>query len=195
MDAYLERLQEGIRSATHGMSAEDLQRHPEGKWSAAEVLEHLYLTYDGTVKAFERCLREDKPLARSPLLKDRMRTLVVTGLGYLPEGRKAPERTQPRGMRPDEVMREIGPRISAMDDLITQCEARFGKRTRVLDHPILGPLTACQWRKFHWVHGRHHLKQIQQLRQQNSRDGTRTNDGTTTNDGGRTSRPADLPGK
>ena len=62
-------------------------------------------------------------------------------------------------------MREIGPRISAMDDLIAQCEARFGKRTRVLDHPFLGPLTARQWRKFHWVHGRHHLKQIQKLRQ------------------------------
>jgi len=165
MDAYLERLQQAITSATQGMSAEDLQRHPEGKWSATEVLEHLYHTYSGSVKGFERCLHEGKPLARTPLLKDRMRTLVVTGLGYLPEGRKAPERTRPRGMMADEVMREIGPRLSAMDDLMTQCEARFGKRTRVLDHPILGPLTARQWRKFHWVHGQHHLKQIRRLRQ------------------------------
>ena len=168
MDAYLERLQQAITSATQGMSAEDLRRHPEGKWSTAEVLEHLYHTYSGSVKGFERCLREGKPLARTPLLKDRMRTLVVTGLGHLPEGRKAPERTRPHGMMADEVMREIGPRLSAMDDLITQCEARFGKRTRVLDHPILGPLTARQWRKFHWVHGQHHLKQIQKLRQQSS---------------------------
>jgi hypothetical protein len=53
-----------------------------------------------------------------------------------------------------------------MDEVIGQCEARFGKRTRVLDHPVLGPLTARQWRKFHWVHGRHHVKQIQKLRQQ-----------------------------
>jgi hypothetical protein len=164
MDAYLERLQEGIRSATRGMSAEDLRRHPEGKWSTAEILEHLYLTYTGTVKGLERCLHEDKPLARAPLLKDRMRTLVVTGLRHFPEGRKAPERAQPRGMHADEVLREIRPRISAMDDLITQCEARFGKRTRVLDHPVLGPLTARQWRMFHWVHGQHHLKQIRKLR-------------------------------
>jgi|ERR1022692_221110 hypothetical protein len=165
MDAYLERLQQAITSTTRGMSAEDLQRHPEGKWSTAEVLEHLYLTYSGTVKGFERCLHEGKPLARIPLLKDRLRTLIVTGLGHLPEGRKAPERTQPRGMTADEVIREIGPRLSAMDRVITQCEGRFGKRTRVLDHPILGPLTARQWRKFHWVHGQHHLKQIQKLRQ------------------------------
>ena len=165
MDAYLERLQQAITSATQGMSVEDLQRHPEGKWSATEVLEHLYHTYSGSVKGFERCLHEGKPLARTPLLKDRMRTLVVTGFGYLPEGRRAPERTRPRGMMADEVMREIGPRLSAMDDLITQCEVRFGRRTRVLDHPILGPLTARQWRKFHWVHGQHHLKQIRRLRQ------------------------------
>jgi Protein of unknown function (DUF1569) len=164
MDAYLQRLQAAITSATLGMSIEDLRRHPEGKWSTAEVLEHLYLTYTGTVKGFERCLHEGKPLARTPTLKDRMRTFVVTGLGHLPEGRKAPDRTQPRGMLADEVTREIGLRISAMDKVIAQCEARFGKRTRVLDHPVLGPLTARQWRKFHWVHGQHHLKQIRKLR-------------------------------
>jgi hypothetical protein len=164
MDAYLKRLREAITSATLGMTTEDLLRHPEGKWSTAEVLEHLYLTYTGTVKGFERCLQAGKPLARTPMLKDRMRTFVVTGLGHLPQGRKAPERTQPRGMPADEVTREIGPRLLAMEELIAQCEARFGKRTRVVDHPILGPLTARQWRKFHWVHGRHHVKQIQKLR-------------------------------
>ena len=164
MDAYLQRLQKAITSATLGMTVEDLGRHPEGKWSTAEVLEHLYLTYTGTTKAFERVLEAGKPLAGTPLLMDRMRTFVVTGLGRLPEGRKAPERTQPRGKTADEVTREIGPRISAMDEVIAQCESRFGKRTRVLDHPILGPLTARQWRKFHWVHGQHHLKQIRKLR-------------------------------
>jgi hypothetical protein len=53
-----------------------------------------------------------------------------------------------------------------MDEAIAQCESRFGKQNRLLDHPILGPLTGRQWRKFHWVHGHHHLKQIQGLRQQ-----------------------------
>ena len=166
MDAYLQRLQEAIASATRDMSAEDLRRHPEGKWSTAEVLEHLYLTYTGTTKAFERCLQAGEPLARTPMLKDRVRAFVVTGLGHLPEGRKSPKHALPRGMAVEEIVCEIGPRISAMDDQIAQCEARFGKRTRVLDHPILGPLTGRQWRKFHWVHGRHHLKQIHKLRQQ-----------------------------
>lgn len=164
MDAYLRRLQDAIASATSGMTVEDLTRHPEGKWSAAEVLEHLYLTYTGTIKGFERVEREGKPLARTPTLSDRARTIVVTELGYMPEGRKAPERTRPQGMPAEEVVKEIGRRIAAMDELIAQCEARFGRQVRVLDHPILGPLTARQWRKFHWVHGRHHVKQIWRLR-------------------------------
>jgi hypothetical protein len=165
MDAYLQRLQQAIASATRDMSAEDLLRHPEGKWSTAEILEHLYLTYTGTTKAFERCLQAGEPQARTPMLKDRVRTFAVTGLGHLPEGRKSPKHALPRGMVVEEVVRDIGPRILAMDDQIAKCEARFGKGTRVLDHPILGPLTGRQWRKFHWVHGRHHLKQINKLRQ------------------------------
>jgi len=168
MDAYLQRLQEGIQSATQGMSGEDLLRHPEGKWCAAEILEHLYLTYTGTTKAFERCLQASQPQVRARVLRDRMRTIVVVGLGHMPQGRQSPKHALPRGMTPEQVTREIGPRISAMDAAIAQCESRFGKQNRLLDHPILGPLTGRQWRKFHWVHGHHHLKQIQGLRQQSS---------------------------
>ena len=165
MDGYLQRLQEAIADATAGMNIEDLSRHPDGKWSTAQVLEHLYLTYAGTVKGFDRCLQEGRPLSRRVTLKERVSVIAVTGLGYLPEGRKAPERTAPRGIAADEVARAIGPQIAAMDDIIARCEARFGKRTRLLDHPVLGPLTAAQWRKFHWVHGRHHVKQIWKLRE------------------------------
>jgi Protein of unknown function (DUF1569) len=175
MDSYLEQLQQAIDSALRGMSGEELTRHPEGegdrqgKWSAAEVLEHLYLTYTGTIKGCERCLQAGKPLASTITLKQRARITLVIGLGYFPKGRKAPERATPKGLSPDKVLPEIGSQIAAMGELIAQCEARYGARTRVLDHPILGPLTTRQWRKFHWVHGRHHVKQILTLRKtQNS---------------------------
>ena len=62
----------------------------------------------------------------------------------------------------EKIVAEIGPQIAAMDEVIAQCEQRYGSRTRVLDHPVLGPLTARQWRKFHLAHGRHHVKQIQE---------------------------------
>ena len=163
MDSYLQRLQEAIASATKGMTAEDLGRHPEGKWCVADVLEHLYLSYTGTVKGMGRCLEAGKPLVTPATSRQRVSALVVVGVGYMPSGRKAPKQTTPRGIGAEKVQAEIGPTIAAMDKAIADCEARYG-RGLLLDHPILGPLTGRQWRKFHWVHGRHHVKQILRLR-------------------------------
>ena len=44
-------------------------------------------------------------------------------------------------MPAEKVLADIGPQITAMDTLITQCEQRYGSRIKILDHPILGPLT------------------------------------------------------
>jgi hypothetical protein len=164
MDSYLERLREAIASTTRGMSSEELTRRPEGKWSAAEILEHLYLTYTGTQKAFERCLKAGKPLAGAPTFKQRVSATAVTEFGYFPSGRKSPDPVTPKGMPAEKVVADIGSQIAAMDKLIAQCEERYGSRIKVLDHPVLGPLTARQWRKFHWIHGRHHMKQISRLK-------------------------------
>ncbi len=165
MDSYLERLHEAITAATRSMTAEELQRHPPGKWSTAEVLEHLYLSYTGTEKGCDRCLQEGRPLAGVPNWKQRAMIALVTGLGYFPAGRESPKQARPRGTPPEQVLAGIGARIKAMDRAIGECEKRLGKGVVMLDHPVLGPLTAKQWRKFHWVHGRHHVKQIRKLRE------------------------------
>ena len=165
MDSHLARLQEAIASATQGMTAADLTRHPEGKWSAAEILEHLYLTYTGTVKGFERCVQAGKPLTTSARLRHRILIEIVLTAGHMRAGRKAPANTVPRGLPPEKVVAEVGAKIDAMDAIIGDCQARYGERTKLVNHPVLGPLTGAQWRKFHWVHGRHHVKQILRLRE------------------------------
>jgi len=177
MDFYLQRLQDAIASATESLDAEALMRHPDGKWCSAEILEHLYLTYTGTIKGFERCLEAGKPLARTKNWQDRMRTFVVVGLSRLPEGRKAPKNTMPRGLPPEQVRAEVAAKISAMDSVIAKAEEKFGKQTRLLDHPILGPLRGSEWRKFHWVHGSHHVKQIRSLQSGlSAKSGSRSDD-------------------
>ena len=165
MDIALEKLKQAIEDAIEGLSGEDLTWHPPGKWCAAEVLEHLYLTYTGTVKGLERVVAGGKPIVHPATFRQRCRTLLAVGLGYLPEGRKAPRATLPRGVPQDKVRAEISAKIVAMDEIIARCEERFGRHTKVLDHLILGPLTAAQWRKFHLVHGLHHVKQLRRLRQ------------------------------
>ncbi len=160
MDSYLERLQEAVASATQVIGEKDLARRSDGKWSSGEVLEHLYLTYTGTSKAFDRCLKAGKPLASIPTIKQRVAAVLVTEFGYFPEGRKSPDNVCPKGISPEKVVADICAQIAAMDKIIAQCEKHFGSGKKLLDHPVLGPLTARQWRKFHWIHGRHHVKQI-----------------------------------
>ena len=153
-------------SAVEGMSSEQMKWHPPEKWCAAEVLEHLYLSYTGTIKGFEKVLATGKPLTSRASTKQRLQTFVVVGFGYLPSGRKAPGTTIPRGLPVENVRNEVGAKITAMDEIIAQCEARFGRGICLLDHPIFGPLTAAQWRKFHLVHGLHHKKQLLRLREE-----------------------------
>lgn len=165
MITSLDELKQSLESAVEGMSSEQWSWHPPGKWCAAEVLEHLYLSYTGTIQGFERVIRSGKPLASRASMAQRARTLVVVGLGRMSAGRKAPAVAQPKGLPPEKVRNEIGAKIAAMDAIIALCEARFGRRVQLLDHPILGPLTATQWRRLHLVHGRHHQKQLLQLRE------------------------------
>jgi hypothetical protein len=169
MDSRLDKLRHSLESALQGMSSEQLNWHPPGKWCAAEVLEHLYLTYTGTIKGFERVLTSGKPLASRATMAQRARTLVVVGLGHMPTGFKAPAMVVPKGLSAEKVRNEIGQKIVAMDEIIAQCESRFGSGVDLLDHPILGPLTTTQWRKLHVVHGRHHEKQLLRLRESEMR--------------------------
>lgn len=169
MDPHLATLQRAITSAIDGLSAEQLVWHPPQKWCAAEILEHLYLTYTGTTKGFGRVLAAGRPLGNTPTLKNRAQTLIVLGLGYLPSGRKAPAHSQPRGLPSQQVATEIASRIAEMDETIACCQQQFGSRVKILDHPFLGPFSTAQWRKFHLVHGLHHVKQIRALLDQMSR--------------------------
>jgi Protein of unknown function (DUF1569) len=164
VDPRLQKLQKEIAFSIAGLTGSQWTSRPAGKWCAAEILEHLYLTYTGTIKGFSRVAEAQKPLATSPTWMQRGRRWIVLGLGYFPSGRQAPPFTRPRGAATENVKSEIGPKIAEMDDMIAHCELQLGKDSNLLDHPILGPLSGAQWRKFHLVHGLHHLKQIRKLR-------------------------------
>ncbi len=162
MDSYLERLRQELDDATGDASASGLTHAPAGKWNAGQILEHLFLTYKSTNRGLAKCLNGNAPLATRATPRQRLATMLVVDLGYLPGGRKAPERATPRGMSPEEVRQAIAPELERMASGLEDCERRFGARTKIMDHPFLGPLTANQWRKFHWVHGRHHARQIRE---------------------------------
>lgn len=162
MNSYLERLRVEIDDAVGSASPEAMALAPEGKWSAAQIVEHLFLTYKHTNRGIEKCMASGVPAATRAALRHRLASFLVVGFGYIPEGRKAPERAIPRGMPAEEVLQALAGELQRMGAELDACERKFGIRTKIMDHPFLGPLTAQEWRKFHWVHGRHHARQIRE---------------------------------
>ena len=165
MDHRLDSLKRSLESAVEGMSSEQWNWHAPDKWCAAEILEQLYLTYTGTIKGFERVLVGGRSLASRASVTQRLRTFVVMGFGHIPTGLEAPTMVRPQGLPREKGRKEFETKMAAMDAIITQCEARFGRGVYLLDHPILDPLTGTQWRKLHLVHGWHHQKQLLRLRE------------------------------
>jgi hypothetical protein len=58
-----------------------------------------------------------------------------------------------------EILRE---EMDQMDHLLDDCRHRFGIQ-RAAAHFLLGPLRVDQWRRFHVIHFRHHLQQLQRI--------------------------------
>ena len=137
VDRRLKKLQKEIASAIAGLSAEQLSWHPPGKWCAGEMLEHLYLTYTGTVQGFSRVAEAGKSEATKSTWKHRGRKCVVLAFSYLPPGREAPPVARPRGVPVEKVLAEIAPQIGERDEIISRCEQKL-RRGELLDHPILG---------------------------------------------------------
>ena len=153
-----------LLQVTQGMEPAALTRHPVGKWSAAEIVEHLSRTYSATSHVLEQCLEAGRPTTSPATLYQHVATFFVTRLNYLPAGRPAPSFAVPKGIAPDQALPDALAHLERMDDLIAQSEARYGSALPIASHFILGPLKPDQWRKFHWVHARHHVRQIERLR-------------------------------
>jgi hypothetical protein len=164
MHPDLELCSDGLRSALAGFSPADADAARGGRWSIANVVEHLDLTYTRNVAGLERRLRKgNSPERKRTLRQAAIRTVIIT-LGYFPPGRSAPEMVVPQGRAFSDVVAGLYGHLEELDRCLTEAERVFGATPAVLDHPIIGPFSVDDWRRFHWVHTRHHLKQIRARR-------------------------------
>jgi hypothetical protein len=174
MHAVLERVVSQISSEVLSLDAETTQLHPNGfayKWSAQQVVEHLVLGYRVTSSALETRLNKGR------LSRNRKRTylqwslqLMILSFGELPRGVPALDETMPvagsfAAMDGHQLGNLLRQEIDAMDKVFDACRRKFGME-RVAVHPFLGPLRVDQWRRFHVVHGLHHLAQLRSVIEQ-----------------------------
>jgi tetrahydromethanopterin S-methyltransferase subunit G len=155
-----------------GFDATSAGVHPCGHphcWTVQQVVEHLVLSMDTTRATLEERLTKGRPgrnLHRSRT--EWALQLMILSAGHMPRGVGAPRETTPPANMESTGVRELTERlersIELLDATMDECRQRFGME-RVGRHFLLGPLRIDQWRRYHVLHMRHHLKQISELRE------------------------------
>jgi hypothetical protein len=170
MDPILQQLQNEIARSLENLDSAQAQISPSAtpeKWNIQQILQHLCLTYAFTETAFDARLAKGTPTRARPTLQQRIAQYFLITLGIFPKGREAPVQvTPPQIPSPvcgSDLAAYSAQHLARLDRLFNKAEALFGSG-RCISHMILGPLTIRQWRKFHLVHGRHHIKQIRAIR-------------------------------
>lgn len=160
MHSYLQRAHDALRTCAGTLTLDQLRAQPPGKWTIAEILEHLARAFSGTTAGAQRTMTTGVVSASPAGPRHRVRAFVVVTCAYLPTGRAAPKSVIPVGIDPAIALATALDNLEKMDAALSEAAARFGERAKLMDHPIIGPLSTRQWRKFHWVHTRHHARQI-----------------------------------
>jgi hypothetical protein len=157
--AYLEEL---VLGPLRGRTDADCQSCSDGRWSPAQIVEHLALGLDWSAQKFSE-RRTHAPMARRPgRPAEHVAKFLIMRLRWFPPGRKAPERSVPGGT----VTRASAERhfrdVLAVWERLTR-ELLPGRRANLfVKHPRLGDLTLEEWLRFHGIHARHHARQIRQ---------------------------------
>lgn len=166
MNKWLAQIEGMVTSATAGMTEEQLAWHPEGKWSSSQVLEHLCKTYTGTVLGYQKVMTANRSLATSSRGIQPLARFLLLKLGYFPSGRKSPERVLPgSGWAGQHALKSILEELAKLIAAQQKVEKTFAG-VKVVDHPALGPFTPEEWARFHYIHTKHHMKQVAALRRQ-----------------------------
>jgi hypothetical protein len=140
------------------------------RWSIQQIAGHLRLTYMATVDAMDARIAKGSPTKARPSPMQYLAQFTLIRIGHFPSGRQAPERvtsaSDEAAASGSSLDTELKTAVSLMDVRAHSAQAVFGRHRRAISHMVLGPLSIDQWRKFHLVHGRHHIRQIMALRRE-----------------------------
>ncbi len=141
------------------VSADDLLKHPDNKWSVIQIMEHILLTDQVVIILIQRT---PKAYAEQEELhgRERLHKFVVTHRNRTVE---APSTLHPKGniqnfqdfskvflQQRDQLKNQINSGQIALDNAIHQ-------------HPYLGDMTTIDWLHFISLHTQRHLEQIKEI--------------------------------
>jgi len=145
-----------------GRADSEWERGPVGKWTPAQIVEHLALGLTLSAATFQSRKNHAPMKRRRRTPAEQIARLFIFGLRWFPPGRKAPERTTP----PPQIDRRAAEAhflagIEAWDQ-VDRALLPERRADLFVKHPRMGDLTVEEWMRFHVIHARHHARQIQQ---------------------------------
>jgi hypothetical protein len=174
MNPTLHCLQDELSRSLRRLTAPQAQLHPHNnpaRWNICQITQHLFLTYSSTTSSIEARMAKGTPTRSRATPSQLIAQLFVLRLGLLPSRREAPPAVTPSSnpahSHPDgdTLISTVSMALASMDELLERAEGHF-RSTPCLSHFALGPLNIAQWRRFHLVHGRHHIRQITTIRRE-----------------------------
>jgi hypothetical protein len=148
--------------AATGLAEAQISPDPKlSRWCGQQVVEHLILSLRKSREELQRCLRSKSSRSRRSTLLEHALSLQVF-LGSMPRGLPALPSLTPGPFTPQDG-KMLSARLLAeaeeLSKVLAECRLVFGLRP-CGTHPIYGSLRVEEWRNYHAVHFRHHLKQF-----------------------------------
>jgi hypothetical protein len=141
------------------LEGEDWHRAVSGKWSIAQIVRHLAIGIDYSAATFERRADRTEMKRRATPGQTLLRHLYL-GLGRVRPGRSAPPGTTPEP-RPDTetTLAQFRMGVARLEAMVEAWPPQ--RQAEVFaNHPLLGDLNLPEWVRFHFVHCRHHARQV-----------------------------------
>jgi hypothetical protein len=133
------------------------------RWCGQQVAEHLILCMRRSREDLQRCLRSKSSGSKKSTLLQHALTLQLF-FGRMSRGIQALPSLTPVSFTPEDgtmLSARLLAEAEELSKVLAECRLAFGLRP-CGDHPIYGPLRVEEWRHYHAVHLRHHLKQFKE---------------------------------
>jgi hypothetical protein len=164
----LDRELEELRAAVETVPLERRRERPApGRWSVAEVLEHLAKVERSVMKACERQIAATREagLPRETETSSVLPLLPLERIANRDRVIVAPDRLHPLGMDPIAAWADIERTRARFNEFIRGCDG-IALAQMAFAHPVLGPLNLYQWLLFAAGHHARHAAQVREIGEQ-----------------------------
>jgi len=160
-DPILGEVLTALLEPLEGRPAAAWKEAPDGKWTPAQIVEHIVLSLEASAERFEK--RRDRPaMGRRSSLRQTVARNLVLRTEWFPSGGKSPAVALPSAAPDPPILeRRLRAAVARFDRLAGELLPVRATNLFVAHH-IFGDLTLPEWLRFHVIHTRHHAKQLRE---------------------------------